>query len=92
MEIVIGPILKRANGYVFDTWIAGKGMSPVCPYRRIEDASYARKATIKASAEGPALAVIDCQTFDEFIACAPSGISGAAFLMPPIHVDGCRVE
>jgi hypothetical protein len=74
MEIVIGPILKRASGYVFDTWIAGKGMSPVHPYRRIEDASYARKATIKASA-----AVIVCQTLDEFIACAPSGISGAAF-------------
>ena len=79
MDIVIGPILKRASGYVFDTWIAGKGMSPVYPYRRIEDASYARKATIKASVEGRALAVIVCQTLDEVIACAPSGISGAAF-------------
>jgi hypothetical protein len=37
------------------------------PYRRVEDAHYARNVEIKASAQGRALAVV-CQTLDEFIA------------------------
>jgi len=68
MRIVIGPILRRADGYRFDTWTAGKGMRTGYPYRRIEDAHYARNATIKASAQGRAPAAIVCQTVDEFIA------------------------
>jgi hypothetical protein len=68
MGIVIGPVLRRAAGYGFDTWTADKGVSPGYPYRRIEDAHYARNAAIKASAQGCALAAIVCQTLDEFIA------------------------
>src|SRR5712671_4525325 len=68
MGIVIGPVLRRADGYSFDTWTAGKGMTRGYPYRRIEDAHYARNAEIKASAQGRALAAIVCQTLDEFIA------------------------
>ena len=48
MDIIIGPILKRAGGYVFDTWNALEGLSQGYPYRRIEDANYARNATIRA--------------------------------------------
>jgi hypothetical protein len=66
--MVIGPILRRADGYGFDTWTAGKGVSRGYPYRRIEDAYYTRNAEIKASAQGRALAAIVCQTLDEFIA------------------------
>jgi hypothetical protein len=68
MGIVIGPVLRRADGYRFDTWTAGKGMTCGYPYHRIEDAHYARNADIKASAQGRALAAIVCQTLDEFIA------------------------
>ena len=68
MGIVIGPILRRADGYGFDTWTAGKGVSAGYPYRRIEDAQYARNAEINASAQGRAPAAIVCQTLDEFIA------------------------
>ncbi len=68
MAIVIGPVLRRADGYGFDTWTAGKGVSRGYLYHRIEDAHYARNAEIKASAQGPALAAIVCQTLDEFIA------------------------
>ena len=68
MGIVIGPVLLRSNGYRFDTWTAGKGVSRGYRYRRVEDAHYARKAEIKASAQGRALAAIVCQTLDEFIA------------------------
>ena len=68
MAIVIGPVLRHAGGYRFDTWTAGKGVTLGYPYRRIEDARYARNAEIKASAQGRAPAVIACQILDEFIA------------------------
>jgi hypothetical protein len=68
MDIVIGPVLRRADGYRFDTWTAGKGMARGYPYRRIEDAHYARNAEIRASAQGRAPSAIICQTLDEFIA------------------------
>jgi hypothetical protein len=68
MDIVIGPVLRRADGYGFNTWTAGKGVSRGYPYRRIEDAYYARNAEIKASAQARTPAAIVCQTLDEFIA------------------------
>ncbi len=68
MGIFIGPVLRRADGYGFDIWTAGKGVICGYPYRRIEDAHYARKAEIRASAQGGAVAAIVCQTLDEFIA------------------------
>ena len=52
MGTVIGPVLRRADAYGFDTWTAGKGVTRGYPYRRIEDAHYARNADIKASAQG----------------------------------------
>jgi hypothetical protein len=68
MGIVIGPVLRRTDGYGFDIWTAGKGVTRGYPYRRIEDAHYARKAEIKASAQARAVAASVCQTLDEFIA------------------------
>jgi hypothetical protein len=68
MSTIIGPVLRRADGYRFDTWTAGKGMIRGYPYRRIEDAHYARKADIQASAQGRAPSAIVCQTLEEFIA------------------------
>jgi len=68
MGIVVGPVLRRADGYGFDIWTAGKGVTRGYPYRRIEDAHYARKAEIKALAQGRAVAAIVCQSLDEFIA------------------------
>jgi len=79
MGIVIGPILKRADGYGFDTWTEGKGVSSGYPYRRIEHAHYARNVAIKASAQDRALAAIVCQTLDEFVVnSSPSAPHGAA--------------
>src|SRR5712671_2956534 len=66
MGIVIGPVLTRADGYRFDTWTAGQGVTLGYAYRRIEDAHYARNAEIKVFAQRRALTV--CQTLDEFIA------------------------
>jgi hypothetical protein len=67
MSMVIGPVLRHADAYSFGTWTAGKGVSGGYPYRRIEDACYARNAEIKASARGRAPSAIVCQTLDEFI-------------------------
>jgi hypothetical protein len=67
MNIVIGPVLSRAHGYAFDTWTADKGMTRSYPYRRIDQAHYARNAEIEASARRRARAAIVCQTLDEFI-------------------------
>ena len=58
----------RPDGYGFDTWTAGKGVIRGYPYRRIEDAYYARNAEIKLSAQGRTPAAIVCQNLDEFIA------------------------
>ena len=78
-NIVIGPILKRADGYAFDTWSAGEGMRCGFPYRRVEDAHYARNATIKASARCRARGAMICPTLDEFIArCAIRALPLAA--------------
>ena len=68
MSVVIGPVLRHAEAYSFDTWTAGKGVIGGYPYRRIEDAYYARNAEIEASARGRAPSAIVCQTLDEFIA------------------------
>ena len=67
MSIVIGPVLRRSDGYRFDTWTAGEGVSCGYPYRRIEDAHYARNAEIRASAQDTAGCAIVCRTLDEFI-------------------------
>ena len=66
--IIVGPVLKRPKGYGFDVWTVTNGVSRGYPYRRIEDACYARNAEIRASAQGRAPAAIVCQTLDEFIA------------------------
>jgi len=68
MNIIIGPILKRANGYGFDMWVAGKGSTVGCSYRRIEDSIYARNATISDSLHGCTAGAVVCQTLDEFVA------------------------
>jgi hypothetical protein len=67
MNVVFGPVLSRADGYAFDTWTAGKGVTRSYPYHRVEHAYYARNAEIKASGKGPVPAAIVCQTLDEFI-------------------------
>jgi pSer/pThr/pTyr-binding forkhead associated (FHA) protein len=67
MNIVIGPVLRRADGYAFDTWTAGKGVTRSYPYHRIDQAYYAQNAEIKASAQSRATTAIVCRTLDEFI-------------------------
>jgi hypothetical protein len=77
MEMIIGPILKRAGGYVFDTWNVREGLNPCFSYRRIEDAAYARNVTIRTGHSS--LSAIVCHTLDEFLTqTAPCAIPTAA--------------
>jgi hypothetical protein len=46
--------------------MAGRAVTRGYPYRRIEDAYYARNAEIRASVRGRAPAAMVCQTLDEF--------------------------
>jgi hypothetical protein len=74
-DIVIGPLLKRGEGYAFDTWSLREGLRGGYAYGRIEEAHYARNATIRMVPRG---AVI-CQTLDEFRArTASHGMQAAA--------------
>lgn len=68
MGIVIGPILRHADGYRFDTWTGVQGVSRGYLYRRIEDAHCARNAEIRAAVQRRAASAIICQTLDEFTA------------------------
>ena len=72
MKLIIGPILKRAGGYVFDTWHSGEGLNHGYPYRRIEDAAYARNVTIRTG--GASLSAVVCHTLDDFLAHTASGV------------------
>jgi hypothetical protein len=75
MDIIIGPVLKRPEGYGFDVWTGAKGVTRGYPYRRIEDAYYAWKAEIRASAKSRTPAPIVCQTLDEFIVKSAAGLA-----------------
>lgn len=79
MGIVIGPVLRHADGYRFDTLSEEEGVIRGYAYRRIEDAYYARKAEIRASTRGRRPTAIVCQTLDEFAAvCAGREMLAAA--------------
>jgi hypothetical protein len=66
MKLIVGPILKRAGGYVFDTWSVCEGLNLGIPYRRIEDASYARNAALRAGQPGAEQQAVACYTVDDF--------------------------
>ena len=86
MAIVIGPVLRRADGHIFDTWAAGKGVIRGYPYRCIEDAHYARNAEIKTSAQDRDPSTIVCHTLDEFIAKSTS------YEISPLPDPSCAAE
>jgi hypothetical protein len=79
MGIVIGPVLRRADGYRFDTWTVDKGVGRGYPCRRIEDAHYARNSEIKASAQGRAPSATSARPSTNSSRNPP----GARWLPPP---------
>lgn len=72
MGVVVGPVLERPNGYAFYTWTVENGVSRGYLYRRVEDASYARKVIVdravsKYSGATPVGDVRTCRTLEEFM-------------------------
>ena len=78
MDMIVGPILKRSGGYVFDTWSEHEGMVRGYPYRRIEDAVYARKAALHPGSLDALPEPTACYTVDEFMARTATGASTLA--------------
>jgi len=64
--MIIGPVLKRSDGYGFDVWIAATGVSTGCSYRRIEDAYYDRRITARGSCQPASSTAVICETVDAF--------------------------
>ena len=68
MGVIVGPVMRCADGYRFETWTASKGVTRGYSYHQIEDALYARNSEIRTSARGGASAAIACRRLDEFVA------------------------
>jgi hypothetical protein len=66
MHAVVGPILMKEGYYAFDLWTPEEGLSRGYPYRRVEDAHYARKVEIKSRRRGRPGPAVACNTLDEF--------------------------
>jgi hypothetical protein len=67
-DVIIGPVLKDGSAYRFDIFVAGSGLSPGYPYRRIEDAYYARNVVARTSMQNRMWSATVCQTLDDFLA------------------------
>jgi hypothetical protein len=67
MQIVVGPVLTRKEGYAFDCWTPEKGLSRGYAYGRIEDAHYARNVEIRSHKKGNSDQMIACNTVDDFV-------------------------
>ena len=68
MHAVVGPIVTREGGYAFDSWTLEEGLRRGYPYRRIEDAHYARRAEIRSRGHAVTAEMVACSTVDEFAA------------------------
>ena len=78
MHAVVGPIVTREGGYAFDSWTLEEGLRSGYPYRRIEDAHYARRAEIRSRSHGFAAEMVACSTIDEFTAALADHALAAA--------------
>jgi hypothetical protein len=66
MQIVLGPVLTRKGGYVFDCWTPEEGLSCGYIYGRIDDAHYARNVEIRSCNKGSSDRAIACSTVYDF--------------------------
>jgi hypothetical protein len=67
MLVVIGPVLTRDMGYVFDSWSPVDGLRRGYVYRRAEDAYYARKFEITSRSRVSHDETVTCGTLDDFM-------------------------
>jgi hypothetical protein len=68
MQTVVGPVITREGGYAFDSWTPQTGLNRGYPYRRVEDAHYARRVEIRSHPRSSIDHILACNTIDEFAA------------------------
>jgi hypothetical protein len=77
-EILLSPIVSRNDGFAFDTFSAAEGLKPGFAYRRVEQASYDRKAMLHGLPRTTGSAVIACETLADFRHRCAGVLSAAA--------------
>lgn len=63
---IVGPVLARAGGFVFDTWTPDGGLVASYVYPRIDNAYYARAVEIDYYRSRRDAHAMVCDTVDEF--------------------------
>jgi hypothetical protein len=66
LNVVVGPVLARAGGYVYETWTPQQGLCGSFVYPRIDNAYYARAVEIAHYRRRGAFDTKICDTIDEF--------------------------
>jgi len=73
--VIVGPVLTQQGGYAFDVWTATRGHQPGFPYRRIDDAYYARRFEIEGEPRRSSLGAVICNTVTDFVAAIAQSVA-----------------
>ena len=66
MDMLVGPLLERDGGYVYDTFTLADGLRSSFRYLRLDAARYDQRALIAEAQRDPRCAVRVCETQTEF--------------------------
>jgi hypothetical protein len=66
MDMLVGPLLERDGGYVYDTFTVADGLRSSFRYLRLDAARYDQRALIAEAQRDPRCNVHVCETRTEF--------------------------
>ena len=66
MDLLIGPLLERNGGYVYDTFTVSEGLRSSFRYPRLEAARYDQRALIAEARRDLKCTIRVCETLAEF--------------------------
>jgi hypothetical protein len=66
MDMLVGPLLERDGGYVYDTFTVADGLRSSFRYLRLDAARYDQRALIAEAQRDPRSNVRVCETRTEF--------------------------
>ena len=66
MDMLVGPLLERDGGYVYDTFTVADGLRSSFRYLRLDAARYDQRALIAEAQRDPRCNVRVCETRTEF--------------------------
>lgn len=82
MEMLIGPLIQRNGGYVYDTFTLAEGVRSSFRYPRLDAARYDQRALIAEANRDPHCTVRICETqtdFEQLVEIAHRKTSAAIF-------------